>query len=140
MAEGPAVPSWVWNPRRKVLGIIFTTIATGVGVLSGHIIGAWDAFIGSIAFAGISAGSAFADLGDALLMIPRSISAVLIDFAANGGPLAGPLVAVGFAVVILGIIRLADAAIEIVDVPIINLGPLVDAITGPFRWIWGLVT
>lgn len=135
--DGIELPSWIFNPRTKILGIVATWLVggvlaigeVGVGVVldAGGVLAEVPAlFFGSIA-------DGFGSAGGAILATLESLNAAIVAAASSAGPLAPVILLVGYAALFLALIRGAMFVIDLVDVPVIDLGTLVRGVTAPIR-------
>lgn len=95
-SSGGSVPSWVWNPRGKILAIVASWIAAGfyqmsvAGVDLVQTVQGW--YFAAFGAAGDGILGAFRGAGNAVLGVEDSITRTLVDIGMSSG-FAGPLVA-----------------------------------------------
>ena len=101
------VPSWVWNPRRKVLGIVLGWLVGGLSVVLHAIVnGIWspiDSALTAAEMAGDAIDSSVASVADAIVGAERSVTSTFIDLGASSG-LAAPLTTAAIVLGTFGIV------------------------------------
>jgi len=101
------VPTWVWSPRQKVLGIVLGWLVGGLSAVLGAITaGIWspiDSALTAFEMAGGAVDDSMAAVADSVVDAERAVTGVFVELGASSG-LAAPLTIAAIVLLTFGIV------------------------------------